>query len=322
MQKITTSKITILVSIFLVLFSNLSFFRNVTDVYSISQLYNIIYTGSLAVLLISFITLLFTLVTLKYTTKPVLTFILLVSSVASYFMDTYSIVIDQNMIQNIVQTSIAESVDLFSFKLVLYFLFLGVLPSWFIYKVNIKYGSLKTELMSRLKVIIISLLIIASQVLIFSKFYTSFIREHKPLRYYTNPTYYIYSLGKYLNSTYKNSELVVTPIGMDAKIPETDTDRELIILVIGEAARADRFSLNGYQRETNPLLKKEAVISFSNVHSCGTATAVSVPCMFSIFNRADYSDKKFKSTENMLDVLIHAGVNILWRDNNSSSKGV
>jgi lipid A ethanolaminephosphotransferase len=114
----------------------------------------------------------------------------------------------------------------------------------------------------------------------------------------------------------------IIPIGKDAKIPAEDLDRELTILVIGEAARADRFSLNGYPRETNPLLQKEEIFSFRNVSSCATSTETSVPCMFSIYNRRSYSDRKGKSTENLLDVLKHAGVNILWRDNNSHSKGV
>jgi len=92
--------------------------------------------------------------------------------------------------------------------------------------------------------------------------------------------------------------------------------------VVGETARADRFSLNGYQRETNPLLKKEQLVSFSNFWSCGTSTAVSVPCMFSNINASDYKKENVKSTENIVDVLQHAGVNVLWLDNNSDSKGV
>lgn len=51
-------------------------------------------------------------------------------------------------------------------------------------------------------------------------------------------------------------------------------------MVVGETARADRFSLNGYQKETNPELKKRDVFSFNNTISCGTSTAYSVPCMF------------------------------------------
>ena len=65
------------------------------------------------------------------------------------------------------------------------------------------------------------------------------------------------------------------------------------MLVVGESARAQNFGLNGYARETNPRLKaEEGLINFSNVHSCGTETAVSVPCMFSNLGRADYSDAR------------------------------
>jgi lipid A ethanolaminephosphotransferase len=98
--------------------------------------------------------------------------------------------------------------------------------------------------------------------------------------------------------------------------------KELIILVIGETARADRFSLNGYGRETNPLLKQRDVLSFRNVSSCATSTGESLPCMFSALGRAHYSREKAAGYENALDVLFEHGVQIIWRDNNSDSKGV
>ena len=320
-EKISNFKLIILVSIFLVLFDNIAFFKNVINVYHVS-LNNIAFLGSLAVVLTSFITLLLTLVCSKYTTKPISISIILLSSIVSYFMNTYNIVFDTNMLRNILQTNINESLDLVNFKLFLYFMLLGVLPSIFIYKINITYGSIKTELKSKLKIILISLFIIVSTGLSLSKFYTSFLRENKPLRYYTNPTYYIYSIGKYINIPFRSGKVSIKQIGTDAKIPSTDIDRELILLVVGEAARADHFSLNGYPRETNPLLKKEDIINFPDMYSCGTSTASSVPCMFSIFDRKNYSAKKAKSTENLLDVLSHAGINILWRDNNSDSKSV
>ena len=93
-------------------------------------------------------------------------------------------------------------------------------------------------------------------------------------------------------------------------------------LVVGETARAANFSLNGYKRKTNPLLTRKDVIYFNNAHSCGTATAVSLPCMFSKFGRKAYSDYKGKAYENLLDVLSHAGVNVFWRENNTGCKGV
>ena len=319
--KMTHFKLISLTAIFLVLFDNLSFFKNVTAIYPVS-LNNIAFLFSLTVAFTSVIILLFALFCFKYTTKPILIIILLASSLASYFMNNYNIVIDDSMIQNIIETNIHESLDLLSFKLVMYLSFAGILPSIIIYKIKIKYKSLKGDLLSRLIVVAAIFLIILLSVFSLSNFYFSFFREHKPLRYYTNPTHYIYSIGKYIAKNFDSGEIVLTPIGTDSRIPATDTDRELIILVIGEAARADRFSLNGYSRETNPLLKKEDIINFPDMHSCGTTTSVSVPCMFSIFTRDNYTKSKAQSTYNIIDVLHNAGVNILWRDNNSSSKGV
>jgi lipid A ethanolaminephosphotransferase len=227
------------------------------------------------------------------------------------------------MIRNIIQTNIEESSDLYSMKLVLYILLLGIIPSIFVYKIKIINDSPKREFYKKIKIILFSLLTIVVILFSFSKFYTSFFREYKPLRYYTNPTYWIYSIGDYLAKTLKSGDMVIKPIGLDAKITNAKREPKLVIMVVGEAVRADHLSLNGYSRETNPLLKKENIINLPQVSSCGTSTAHSVPCMFSIYNRKNYSYKKGISTENILDVLHHTNqVEILWRDNNSNSKGV
>ena len=80
--------------------------------------------------------------------------------------------------------------------------------------------------------------------------------------------------------------------------------------------------MNGYDKKTNPYLEQENVISFDNMWACGTSTAYSVPCMFSIYGRSDFSKSKAQSTENILDILQRVGVNVIWLDNNSDSKGV
>ncbi|MCB2551690.1 sulfatase-like hydrolase/transferase, partial [Listeria monocytogenes] len=82
--------------------------------------------------------------------------------------------------------------------------------------------------------------------------------------------------------------------------------KSLLVFVVGETARADHFSLNGYARETNPELRKQAIVHFTPVRSCGTSTAVSVPCMFSQSPREDYSDKKAKTHEGLLAILQRA----------------
>jgi len=237
-------------------------------------------------------------------------------------MDTYNIVIDYTMIQNTAQTNLHESMDLFSISLLTNLFLLGVIPSFVVYKIKVEYGSFKTALWTKIKTVIICLVVIFATIFLFSKFYSSFFREHKPLRFYTNPTFAIYSLGKYVNLMASNQNIVVKPIGLDAKSLQPQ-NKKLHIVVVGETARASSFSLNGYDKETNPLLKQEDIVNLGDVSSCGTSTAISVPCMFSIYTRSNYSYKKGLSTQNVLDVVNHTNnVNILWRDNNSDSKGV
>lgn len=307
-------------SLFLVLFSNFTFFRNVTDVYAVSW-QNIGFLISLALFLMMVIMVLIRLMSSRYTLKPVIIVLLLISATTSYFMNTYHVIIDDTMIQNMAETNVGESLDLLTFKLVIYVLFLGVLPSFVIYKIKITFGTFKKEFWITLKTLLFCIVVIAAILFSFSKFYTSFFRENKSLRYHTNPTYALYSTGKYIHDRLSSSNGMLKTIGLDAKqIP--DVERKLTIVVVGEAARANRFSLNGYERQTNPLLQKEDIINFSHVSSCGTSTAISVPCMFSILERSNYSDKEAKSTENVIDILKRSGINVLWRDNNSDSKGV
>tara|TARA_R110002073_G_scaffold921_2_gene6651 strand:+ start:83 stop:874 length:792 start_codon:yes stop_codon:yes gene_type:complete len=44
--------------------------------------------------------------------------------------------------------------------------------------------------------------------------------------------------------------------------------------------------------------------------------------MFSAVGKSDFNDRSILETENILDLLQRTGVNVLWRDNNSDSKGV
>ncbi|MEQ1599623.1 MAG: phosphoethanolamine--lipid A transferase, partial [Methylotenera sp.] len=170
-------------------------------------------------------------------------------------------------------------------------------------------------------VLVITILVLIAP---FTPGYFSFWREHKITRFYANPTYTVYSVIKYVTQQISIAKPVpLKQIAQDAVMVGPSTKRtELMIMVVGETARADRFSLNGYHRETNPLLAKQDVVSLSNVSSCGTSTGVSVPCMFSSLGRKGYDKKTALNQENALDVLFDHGVEILWRDNNSDSKGV
>ena len=260
----------------------------------------------------------------RYTLKPALITVLLLSAGAAYHMDTYNIIIDSAMIDNILKTDAGEVRDLLTAKLALYGFLLGVLPSILVLRAPVAHGSLLAELISRWRQVGVALGLIALVLLAFGSHYASFFREHKPLRMYANPAYFVYSLGKYAGEQFKHdgADQPLRMIAEDAHIPASDEHRELIIMVVGEAARADRLSLNGYARETNPLLAREELISFTDFWSCGTSTAISVPCMFSNLGSAGYSKDKASAVETILDILQNTGVNVLWLDNNSDSKGV
>lgn len=320
--KTTQTKVLIAISFFFALFFNITFFTKTFGVYPLGgdKLFFLI---SLFLILTSFINILLNLLSSRYTTKPLLIFLFLVSACAAYTMDSYGTVIDDTMILNILNTDYHETFDLISFRLIFYLVGLVIIPSLLIYKTKIHYLSFKQEIISKLKSIFASVLIITVLLFAFGKNYASFFREQKTLRYYTNPTYYMYSVGKYVSRFFLNKKITIEPIGLNATIDSNNQKRKLIILVVGETARRDHLSLNGYSKETNPQLKKENVVSFNNMTSCGTSTAISLPCLFSHFSRSHFSSEKAETTENLLDVLARTKkVNILWRDNNSNSKGV
>ena len=258
----------------------------------------------------------------RYSIKPILIILLIISSLVSYSTNTFGIVFDHNMIANTFETNTTEFSDLVSFKSFIYLLFFGLIPSYFVLTTKLKKVSLKTQLWQRIKAFVIMIFIFALLTMSFYKPLSSFARENPDLRMYINPTYYLYSMTKYVGTKFNASTIPFSQIGLDAKIVKNENKQRLLVLVLGETARVDRFSLNGYKRQTNPMLEKEDVVSFQKMTSCGTDTSLSIPCMFSSLDRSNYSHSKGKNMSNVLDIVSHSGVEVLWLENNSDSKGV
>ena len=314
----TSNGLILLVGIFILGLDNASFFGQVLKTYGWSA-GTAAPLAALAAVIGAATVALPALLAFGRATKPVLMLYLLLAALAAYFMDSYGIVINDEMLQNAAQTNPGEARDLINLKLLGYVFGLGVLPAFIIGRMRLAWRGWRTELFARFKLFVALLVIMVGLVLLFGSFFASFAREHKSLRAYANPTYPIYSAIKYANSQFAApADQTVKAIGLDARTPPADIHRELVILVVGETARADHFSLNGYGRETNPRLQALDVVSLTDFRACGTSTAVSVPCMFSLAG----STRIGAGMENLLDVLQRAGVNILWLDNNSDSKGV
>ena len=318
--KMTQVRLTLIVAAFLTLTGNFTFLEKTLLVYPLSE--NWLFVCSLLVWLFVFLSALLLLLCYRYSIKPILIILLIISSLVSYSTNNFGIVFDHNMIANTFETNTAEFSDLVSLKSFIYLLFFGLLPSYFVLTTKITKASLKTQLFQRIKALLIMIFIFILLTMSFYKPLSSFARENPDLRMYINPTYYLYSMTKYVGTQFNTSTTPFSKIGLDAQINKKENKQRLLVLVLGETARMDRFSLNGYKHQTNPMLEKEEVVSFQKMTSCGTDTSLSVPCMFSSLDRSNYKHSKGKNMSNVLDIISHAGVEVLWLDNNSDSKGV
>ena len=318
---ISTNTLILAVAAFLLAFGNGALLAGVMQTYPLGDgqtpavLSLALVIGGVTVLVLG-------LLSFKHSTKPVLVSILLLSSLAAYFMDSYGVIISDDMLRNVAHTNPAEALDLFSVKLLVYLGLLGIAPALAVAWVPLQWRGWRTETAARLKLLGGTLLLVIGTALLFGSFYASFLREHKELRQRANPVYFLHSAIKFATQSFQSVSISpIATVGADARIPVTDISRELVILVVGETARADHFALNGYPRDTNPQLRRKNVISFADFQACGTSTAVSVPCMFMLDGETK-SSLEINKQENLLDVLQHGSVNVLWRDNNSDSKGV
>lgn len=180
------------------------------------------------------------------------------------------------------------------------------------------------SILQKTAISVISVSIIATTLYTNFQDLSFFSRNNRELQHLINPENYILSLKSIIKQQFIDRNIAIKAIENDAiKKPSNGVKRKpsLVILVLGETARSMNFSLNGYERNTNPLLAQQDMINFTDVSSCGTATAVSVPCMFSKFTRKDFNHSKGKQYENLLDVVKNAGYQVHWRDNNTGCQG-
>ncbi len=330
-HEVNLSYLIIIVALYLVATANIGFFEQVLDVYPFSK--NVGFILSITGLLFGLMWLVLQLLCYRPIAKPILIALLITAAICGYFTDAYGTIFDSNMLINSLETDQAEAMGLFAPSMVIQVLLLGVLPAFIISKIRLKRFTWQRSILQKAITLILSIAVIAACLLPFGDQYASFFRQHKEVRSYANPITPIYSTIK-LGENYVN-ELghpdTFTLHATDAKrvAPTSSTTNssaakpKLMVFVVGETARADHFGLNGYTRNTTPLLSKQSnLYSFKEAVSCGTSTAYSVPCMFSYANRENYDIDTAKYNENVLDTLSKQGVNVVWRDNNSSSKGV
>lgn len=257
--------------------------------------------------------------------KPWLGLVLLVAAGAAYFMDNYGAVVDRFAVQSVAETNLQEGGEWLSWKMLWAFLGLCALPVAALCWIRVDWQPFRRELWSRIKLAFALALALVLVAVLSGRQIASTLRNHRELGHLANPVAVLSASLSYAHHLRGTVAVVAAPLGRDARRDAgmaAGGKPVVFVLVLGESARAASFSLGGYARDTNPELSRLPIDYFRNVHSCGTDTAVSVPCMFSNLGRGDYKESKAAASENVLDILSHAGYRVTWYDNNTGSKDV
>lgn len=313
------------VAIYQATYLNSTYYSQVLSALSIQNIRDVIFLCTMPIVIFCVVLLLLNLFILPKLIKIIACLLILIGVPINYFMSTFRIMIDRNMLQNTLDTNQAESFALITPTFIFQVLIFAIIPVILIMIIRIKpVKHWRFYLLRRLLSIIASIIVILLVAVFFYKDYAAFMRNNSNIIKYLSPSNYIsavYNQYDYL----KYRDLPFVELGNDAHIQPnhaTNSKKNVTILIVGETARAQNFSLGGYHKETNPLLAKQDITYFENTSSCGTATAYSLPCMFSNMTRKEYNPKIVNRQSNVLDILQRAGVDILWVDNDSGCKGV
>ena len=236
-----------------------------------------------------------------YFGKFLLVLFFMINSVAVYFVNTYSVIVDESMIGNVFNTNYEESSSYFSFKLILYIILFGVLPSVYIIKAKIINVTLKKGLtISSLALLLTIVLVIsnASNLLWIDKNSKQLGGLAMPWSYTVNTSLF------YIHKAKKNEKEILLP---NAVIK--DNQKSVVVLVIGESARRQNFSLYGYGKNTNPILSKTQNVFHFDATSCATYTTAGVKCILEHKN----SDDLYEILPNYL---YRNNVEVVWRTSN------
>ena len=233
--------------------------------------------------------------------KVIIAITLVGNAICLYFINSYNTLIDMTMMGNVFNSRVSEASSFFSYTMVYYAIFLGIIPSILLFRKKINYGPIWKFLAS-----VIASLTIVIGVLSSNAKNTFWIDYHAPVMgSKVLPWSYIINSIRYYNYwKLMNQEEIILP---DATIA-TDS-KDIVVLIIGESARSCNFSLYGYDKETNPFLKNDGVVALK-AKASDTYTLSAVRAIL------QHKQKKDVLYEILPNYLWRNGVDVIWRTNN------
>ena len=261
-----------------------------------------IITGGLAVLMLAtnFMMSYIFLYLLRGVGKWIIGLSLIGDAIALYFINTYDVLITDSMMGNVFNTRYSEASGFFSWIAVLYIIFLGILPCVFVVSRKVDFGSAKLFF----KRTGVALATILAMVAININNFTWIDRNATQLGSLLMPWSYTVNTFRYISAEKKrNAKEILLP---DAVI--SNESKDVCILIIGESARRDHFSLYGYEKVTNPLLAEDNVTSLI-ANSAATYTTAGVKAIL------DHQPTG-KLYEILPNYMYRTGVDVIWRTSN------
>lgn len=256
---------------------------------------------TILVLMVNALLFYITFVLLGFIGKYVLVVFFNINAVAVYFINTYNVLIDKAMIGNVLNTKYEESSSFLSFTLLIYLIFLGIIPSILLIKVKIVRVKFKQNLAH------ISLAFIFTLLLVYvnSANWLWIDKNSKTLGSLVMPWSYVVNTNRFFyHKNLENQQQILLPNA----IIQNDK-KSIAVLVIGESARSANFSLYGYKKNTNPLLSKIKNVHSYKAKSCATYTTAGVKCIL-----------EHKNSSNLFEILpnylFRNGVEVIWRTTN------
>ena len=324
--QLSLNSLNLALAIWLGLVLNSAFYQKINSLTPYTGLRAGLFIGTTMLVIIAAYFLIFQLLHWRRSFKLLAVIWIILGGLASYFVNQLGIYINSEQIQNGMQTDLQETLDLVtSQRLLIWALFFVLLPLLILSMVKIKKEPLKKSMLAKSINILLSLSIIGGSLYLFYVDYAAIFRENREIKNMISPQNVLRASYSYYKHLKPQADQPIQPYGRDAhQVVHTNrqTLPKLMIIVIGETARAESFQLNGYARPTNPQLSKQNIIYFNQVSSCGTATAVSLPCMLSGMTRSSYEPQTARQRENLLDIAKHAGYAVTWISNSSGCKEV
>lgn len=237
--------------------------------------------------------------------KPVGMVLAVANAGALYFMHAYGVVLDRAMMGNVANTDWAEATAFLSPAMLLFVLMLGFVPAAVLSRVEIV-----PDHRGRLVLQGVVLVVLGTGAMYLASASWLWIDRHaRVIGGMILPWSYVVNAGRHVSTqlaaTRAATALPDASFGSDEKT--------VVLLVIGESARAASFSLYGYGRATNPKLAAAGAVPLRNARACATYTTAALMC---ILSHDDPGSLLAGAKELLPGYLQRHGIDVAWRTNN------